>query len=443
MLLPFSRIGAIARFSDFRPGQRKIFKHIFISVFVATVLIGISVGLAKALLLSNVKDQIPLSGSAGPQIGLIADFLKIDNSDNTVTVDWYTSADQCSSPGMVVNIFFDPNLLSNGGGSEPPSTYSPSEPTFRLNTTQGCNYGGPPDSFAIFRTVSKLTGRSTGGSSQSSPLRAYPFDKYFLQISTFATLESSNTSVAIAIERSFGVPINFDVKLDPTQSQNTEQGVLLTFNVNRSSSVKALVVIVMVANWLTTFSFLCVTIAAISLDVEIVKEMFVLPIGALFAFTSVRANLPGAPPGFGDSVDYYGILPNLALITLFSAIMLLTVLFRRALKSEETKNKAQAPTLSSSDETKNNSTPVELELEGLRLGSGDRAACTWLATTATSKRISKAGGGGQAPTPSSSVVDGREEAKNNSVAPPRSGSLSPVHAQHAEHVFLHSNTSPY
>jgi len=28
--------------------------------------------------------------------------------------------------------------------------------------------------------------------------------------------------------------------------------------------------------------------------------MFVVPVGALFAFSSVRANLPGAPAGFGE-----------------------------------------------------------------------------------------------------------------------------------------------
>lgn len=35
---------------------------------------------------------------------------------------------------------------------------------------------------------------------------------------------------------------------------------------------------------------------------EIFAEMFVVPVGALFAFTSVRANLPGAPDGFGASI---------------------------------------------------------------------------------------------------------------------------------------------
>lgn len=32
---------------------------------------------------------------------------------------------------------------------------------------------------------------------------------------------------------------------------------------------------------------------------KIYAEMFVVPVGAVFAFTSIRANLPGAPVGFG------------------------------------------------------------------------------------------------------------------------------------------------
>jgi hypothetical protein len=31
--------------------------------------------------------------------------------------------------------------------------------------------------------------------------------------------------------------------------------------------------------------------------------MFVVPVGALFAFTSIRVNLPGAPDGFGKRLD--------------------------------------------------------------------------------------------------------------------------------------------
>jgi len=57
--------------------------------------------------------------------------------------------------------------------------------------------------------------------------------------------------------------------------------------------------------------------------------MFVVPVGALFAFTSVRANLPGAPAGFGAAIDFFSILPVLVILALSSAFLLLVVLSRR------------------------------------------------------------------------------------------------------------------
>ena len=51
---------------------------------------------------------------------------------------------------------------------------------------------------------------------------------------------------------------------------------------------------------------------------EIYSEMFVVPIGALFAFSSVRANLPGAPAGFGEfGTDF--LKSVLKLITIIGA----------------------------------------------------------------------------------------------------------------------------
>lgn len=52
-----------------------------------------------------------------------------------------------------------------------------------------------------------------------------------------------------------------------------------------------------------TNAFLWLSIACLLWDNEkIIKEMFVLPVTALFAFTTVRANMPGAPAGFGTIV---------------------------------------------------------------------------------------------------------------------------------------------
>lgn len=51
---------------------------------------------------------------------------------------------------------------------------------------------------------------------------------------------------------------------------------------------------------LTAMAFLTIcTATLVYRPHEIYSEMFVVPVGALFAFTSIRANLPGAPTGFG------------------------------------------------------------------------------------------------------------------------------------------------
>ncbi|KAJ2919396.1 hypothetical protein MD484_g1039, partial [Candolleomyces efflorescens] len=61
----------------------------------------------------------------------------------------------------------------------------------------------------------------------------------------------------------------------------------------------------------------------------IYSEMFVVPVGALFAFTSIRANLPGAPDGFGTTLDMFSILPVLIIMSFCSFALLLIVLYRR------------------------------------------------------------------------------------------------------------------
>ena len=50
---------------------------------------------------------------------------------------------------------------------------------------------------------------------------------------------------------------------------------------------------------LITLTFLWIAVAACIWPPDTVSELVAIPIGALFAFTSVRANLPGAPDNFG------------------------------------------------------------------------------------------------------------------------------------------------
>ncbi|KAJ7820676.1 hypothetical protein B0H13DRAFT_2377733 [Mycena leptocephala] len=323
--------------------------HLIICIVLTVIFVVGSYEATKDLVLGDVDDDVAFIGSSEQQISLSGNYIEVDAILRTVTVDWLPLPKNCSaSPEIVVNIFTDPNLLASGGPDGPHSTSRPLTPVFQLNTTEACNRTNY-DNFPVFRTVIKLTGLTASGqfTSRQGTLQAYPYDKYFFQISMFAQLASTNASVGLILGSSFGVPINFDVILDRAQSFNDDHGILLNFTISRSAAVVGLVITIVVANWLVTIAFLWITVAAFMWDKEIVAEMFVLPIATLFAFTSVRSNLPGAPAGFGAVVgkiyfsshppidsafpllDYYGILPNIGLITLFTAVLLFGVLYRR------------------------------------------------------------------------------------------------------------------
>jgi len=160
-------------------------------------------------------------------------------------------------------------------------------------------------------------------------LQWYPLDIYLAQFSLFAQLNSTSENVGIVTDRPFGSPVNFRVNLDKKSSRNTDQGLYIRLDVRRSGAVKLLVFIIVLANWLATIAFLWITVAALLWPESVVKEMFVIPIATLFAFTSVRANMPGAPAGFGAFMDFVGILPNLASMAIFSATLLFVILIRR------------------------------------------------------------------------------------------------------------------
>jgi len=211
---------------------------------------------------------------------------------------------------------------------------------------------------ATFRTVAKLVGQGTKSKWTGPSLQWYPLDIYFAQFSLFAQLNSTKASVGILTNTPFGSPVNFRVNLDKKQSQNTDEGLFLRLDVRRSGGVRFLVMIMVSANWLATIAFLWITVASLLWPEKVVKELFVIPIAALFAFTSVRSNMPGAPAGFGAFMDFVGILPNLASMAIFSATLLLVVLFRRT-RSELRKKDDIYARLGRAEEQKGTSTALD------------------------------------------------------------------------------------
>jgi hypothetical protein len=56
---------------------------------------------------------------------------------------------------------------------------------------------------------------------------------------------------------------------------------------------------------LVTIPFLYITLAAVLYEESVVKEMFAIPVASLFAFPSLRSNMPGAPEGFGEHLQIH------------------------------------------------------------------------------------------------------------------------------------------
>lgn len=115
-------------------------------------------------------------------------------------------------------------------------------------------------------------------------------------------------------------PSNFNVKVRQDKSRNYADGLWYQLDVSRSAGVKTLVIVVVVTFcmlcpashnlWLLTkylletsglvgISFLWIATAYVMHPKSVAEGMYGLPIATLFAFTALRANLPGAPAGFG------------------------------------------------------------------------------------------------------------------------------------------------
>ncbi len=109
---------------------------------------------------------------------------------------------------------------------------------------------------------------------------------------------------------------SFAIELHSSETINLPEGLVITLYVKRSVAVKVLAVLIVCTNcksllacsddfWtitLGTITIAFIYIAAACLvweDERIVTQLFALPVAALFAFTSVRSTLPGAPTGLG------------------------------------------------------------------------------------------------------------------------------------------------
>ncbi|KAF8961645.1 hypothetical protein BDZ97DRAFT_1828358 [Flammula alnicola] len=324
------------------------------AALVSTCLVSFFIA-ASHMTVKPLQFQAPISSIDDwftADVTLTAEAVSVDPISRTIVMNWYpalTSTTNCSSNAHIVTDIYLTNMLLDT--SSPSWTAQPADgdhAAFRLNGTEWCL--GLVHTYPSFRTVTKLVASKEYLLVQSigshSSLQSYPFDVYLAPFSFYTRNVNTGTVSAPKVTDAFGIAVNFKISLLNTFLSYTDVQKNLQFylRIERSRATKVFVVMVAVTNWLTAIAFLTICAAAfIYPEHQIYGEMFVVPAGAVFAFTSIRANLPGAPAGFGTTIDLYTILPVLVIMSFCSFALLLIILHRRILywKLEKKRQESQ------------------------------------------------------------------------------------------------------
>ncbi|KAK0430458.1 hypothetical protein EV421DRAFT_2041820 [Armillaria borealis] len=245
-----------------------------------------------------------------------------------MVVYWSIAFDTCTKgiyPNncTTVNIFFDTNL-------------SPSDPR---HDTGPYSTNKLPDPFIICSGSSAYGFRSFRTelvifTPDASYLSAYPFDIYLVLIYAFAQDVSTNESVNLGLHSTFGLitGIKTDITVrSPFELQGTPYPLLrlnqIDVRLQRSTLVIVYCLIITFTFWMITLMICLIMIATVFFRFRQRNEIIVVPIGTVFAFTQLRASMPGAPEGFGDILDFVGLLPCLVLLSISAITMVGVYLF--------------------------------------------------------------------------------------------------------------------
>ncbi|KAG8801234.1 hypothetical protein FRC17_006694, partial [Serendipita sp. 399] len=316
---------------------------------------------AVCLISKNTSYTIPLTGGeTDGQIHLAGQVVDVNIATRTLTMEWYLlgSRELCQPSPLNADIFVDRNLLdysSPGLGNDDSMVSNDilQAPSLRFNGTIWCSNPRHPHENAIrFRSIFKLNDKFGATNPRASPLY-YPYDTYFAQVYMYAVNPETNANVSMVVEQTWGVVMDLDIELSDQSVENTiNGGMFYIINISRSRAVKLAVVVLVVSCWAASIAFLGICIACVIYQSEeIVKDLLVLPIAALFSFLQIRTVLPGSPPSFGSMIDFYGILPNLVIISITSVVVLIVVLYRRSKYDDDSQTVEKKKNLRKTDDT--------------------------------------------------------------------------------------------
>ncbi|KAI1794076.1 hypothetical protein LXA43DRAFT_156755 [Ganoderma leucocontextum] len=282
----------------------------------------IAIGWSFRLKTFNIADA---DSSHNSIVQLSANLVDVDPSAQTMTLDWLIDYNCVPIGCPDVNVVFDANSLRSSSTSTQ-SNVKP-DPIFSIigsNVEAMLNNTDRRSNSLTFRTDVAVSNADT-----HRTLQSYPYDKYFAQLVFFAEQAQTNESVSIAIVKTTGIAVGFNVQLQNTSDISDNFGtVIKNVELTRGAVVRLYAIFIVLVIWLVTLTFMATCVMNVFFGKGISAGVLVLPMGTLFAFTQLRSTLPGAPVGFGAVIDFVGLLPCLAILTFCSIFMTAIFLLR-------------------------------------------------------------------------------------------------------------------
>jgi hypothetical protein len=144
----------------------------------------------------------------------------------------------------------------------------------------------------------------------------YPFDQHSALLELYLTKpvkDAEPEPVNIVTEFFGSVPgLKLDANLDPASGDNYN---LFNIQVERSSTILAIVIFAMALMWLITLTVIFMLLAVVLRGRKIEFGMFAFMAGFLFSFVAFRNAMPGVPP-IGTLSDYLAFFWGYAFISL-------------------------------------------------------------------------------------------------------------------------------
>ncbi|PBK58456.1 hypothetical protein ARMSODRAFT_1028250 [Armillaria solidipes] len=276
------------------------------------------------------NDDVPRN----QKIYLHADLTSADLKQGTMVIDWSIIWDTCDSTSTnctSVNIYFDANLLhSDTNSSEPSDNNRPTAPTFIWNVTaDDQDYylsNSPKFQTELFVFPQHQYGAIHEVRHTYSSDVYYPFDRYFAGVLAFAEDASTNESVPLVLDSTAGLVEGLKISADVANASTLAQADLpqlidIVVTLERGTLIKIYCIVITVIFWLITIMICLVMIMTVGFGFQQRNEIVVVPVGTVFAFTQLRSTMPGTPDGFGDILDFVGVLPCLVLLSISAVTM--------------------------------------------------------------------------------------------------------------------------